>query len=414
MRQIFCRFLCPYARFQGVLFDRDTLVVGLRQPSAASRAASGAPRRATAWTAGLCVVVCPSDIDIRDGLQLDCIACTQCIDACNGVMERLGRPRNLIGYRTLAGLSGWAGLRLARPRVLVYGALLGRGGRELRDPARAARAHGPDVVHNRESLYTTTADGRVGNAFTLQVENRERRGAALPHPASSRTATSSWSPGMNPITVPAVSAREARVFVIAREDAVSRAIRIGYASWSSRSTGRSHGLSREVRFLEPGRRHHERLTPQPPRPDAASSRGPGCSRACSLAMIASSLCLLSIASAHPDGLVVADAWTAGLAYNDAVAAERAAEDAGLGARRRHPGNRHEGVRVEARIDAPGDPTANAGAAPRLAAGQRPPPATRGVGYDADFALAPDSGAALGRRSAAPRGTLAAGGDGGAR
>lgn len=107
------------------------------------------------------------------------------------------------------------------------------------------------------------------------------------------------------------------------------------------------------------------------------------------AMIASSLCLLSIASAHPDGLVVADAWTAGLAYNDAVAAERAAEDAGLelDVATRETGT---GVRVEARIAAPGEPT-NAGAGPDAlqVSVRRLRPAESG--YDADFALAPGSG-----------------------
>ncbi|MEN8159083.1 MAG: cytochrome c oxidase accessory protein CcoG, partial [Myxococcota bacterium] len=103
VRQTFCKALCPYARFQGVLLDRDSLVIGYD-------VWRGEPRGKVGSTDGdcvdcrLCVQVCPTGIDIRNGLQLECIACTQCIDACDGVMARLGRPRGLIDYRSWVSL----------------------------------------------------------------------------------------------------------------------------------------------------------------------------------------------------------------------------------------------------------------------------------------------------------------------
>jgi cytochrome c oxidase accessory protein FixG len=228
LRQTFCKFLCPYARFQGVLFDRDTLVVGYDtargepRGKAAKRAreagvASG--RLGDCVDCGLCVAVCPTGIDIRKGLQLECIACTQCIDACDGVMARLGRAPNLIGYRSLVALTGERALRLLRPRVLIYAALLAVVGASFL--ALAARRLPMElyVAHNREALTMQSADGRIGNSFTLHIENRDR--------AERRFALSlaeddlELLAGVNPIVVPAMSAIETRVFVLAEADELS-------------------------------------------------------------------------------------------------------------------------------------------------------------------------------------------------
>jgi cytochrome c oxidase accessory protein FixG len=252
LRQTFCKYLCPYARFQGVLFDKDTLVIGYDE-------ARGEPRGKKGSTAGdcvdcgLCVAVCPSGIDIRDGLQLGCIACTQCIDACDAVMERTGRQKQLIAYRTLAGVAGWAGVRPLRARVVVYGLLLlcvfGSFGMLLGE----RQAMGLEVSHNRESLYTTMPDGRIGNSFTLQVENRESEDRRF-HIRLEEDEDFELVAGMNPLTVPGASAVEARVFVIARDthgSAAPRRVRFVLEP----EDRRSRGLVRETRFLSPGVPH---------------------------------------------------------------------------------------------------------------------------------------------------------------
>lgn len=214
VRQTFCKYLCPYARFQSVLFDRDTLVV-------AYDVARGEPRGKPGHTTGdcvacgLCVAVCPTGIDIRKGLQLECIACTQCIDACDGVMQQLERPRNLIGYRSLAGLEGRR-VRLLRARTAVYAGLL----------ALVAAAFGTllarrlpmdlHVAHSGSSLVAHAADGRTGNAFTLRITNRTLA------PRSFHLALEDDDlelvAGMNPIPVAAASSLQTSVFVLARAD----------------------------------------------------------------------------------------------------------------------------------------------------------------------------------------------------
>jgi len=220
VRQTFCKFLCPYARFQSVLLDRDSLVV-------AYDPGRGEPRgrlRASGRAAGdcvdcrLCVAVCPTGIDIRDGLQLECIGCTQCIDACNGVMARLGRAPELIGYRSLAQLQGRA-TRVLRPRVAVYGGLLLAAGGAFAGALVQRVPLDLEVERNRSALYQTAGDGRIGNAYTLHLENRDRRDhryrIRLDAPARFELVA-----GVNPLAIPATGSAEARVFVLAEPGAL--------------------------------------------------------------------------------------------------------------------------------------------------------------------------------------------------
>jgi cytochrome c oxidase accessory protein FixG len=215
VRQSFCRYLCPYARFQSVLFDRDTLVVGYD-------ADRGEPRGKRGSTEGdcvdcsLCVQVCPTAIDIREGLQLECIACTQCIDACDGVMERLGRATNLIGYRSLRSLEGGGPVRLLRPRVVVYGTSIALVIVAFVALVQTRVPLGLTVTHNRDSLYSQGADGRVGNAFDLRLENRDR----VEHVLRLRLEEPGFElvAGQNPVTLAPISALDARVFVMAPHD----------------------------------------------------------------------------------------------------------------------------------------------------------------------------------------------------
>jgi cytochrome c oxidase accessory protein FixG len=213
VRQTFCKYLCPYARFQSVLFDRDTLVVAYEPRRGEPRGKKGTVE-GDCVDCGLCVEVCPTGIDIRNGLQLECIACTQCIDACNGVMARVGRPRNLIGYRSLAALEGRR-TRLARPRVAVYGALLLAAGLAFGELLALRKPLELQVLHN-SALFQRTADGRVGNAYTLHVQNRDRTQRVFrlnlePHEEYELVT------GMNPLLVPPTTTLETGVFVVARD-----------------------------------------------------------------------------------------------------------------------------------------------------------------------------------------------------
>jgi len=236
LRQRFCKVLCPYARFQSVLFDRETLVIAYDPER-------GEPRGKRSRTSGdcvdcgLCVAVCPSEIDIRNGLQLECIACTQCIDACNGVMRNTKKPLDLIGYRSLASLEKNGRTHILRPRVVIYGALLAVAvvafGVALvrRQPLELA------VSRNRTALFTNAASGEISNAYTLEIENRSRSDRRyrlrIEEPEFQLIA------GLNPVPVPATTHLETRVFVLASPGSVSAA-----ETSSTRVSG-----SREIHFV---------------------------------------------------------------------------------------------------------------------------------------------------------------------
>jgi cytochrome c oxidase accessory protein FixG len=220
VRQTFCKYLCPYARFQSVLLDSDSLVVaydmGRGEPRGKKR---GAGQRGDCVDCGLCVAVCPTDIDIRQGLQMECIGCTQCIDACDGVMTRIGRPLGLIAYRSLAALEGRR-TQLLRPRVAIYGVLLLAAALGF-GAALAGRAPlSLEVERNRTSLYQRSADGRISNAYTLHVQNRDREDhvyrIGLDAPATFQLVA-----GVNPLPIPATGTVTASVFVLAQPDATT-------------------------------------------------------------------------------------------------------------------------------------------------------------------------------------------------
>ncbi|MBB5207114.1 4Fe-4S dicluster domain-containing protein [Chiayiivirga flava] len=230
LREQVCKYMCPYARFQSAMFDRNTLIIaydprrgeprgararglpgvlerarGLLDVAAAfdlvaraarrgvrpgAGAAGGtielldAPIDAQAWPrfapdalgdcidCTLCVQVCPTGIDIRNGLQYECIACGACIDACDGVMDRMGYPRGLVRYATQNALDARP-VRIVRPRIVIYGTLLlalctgWAVGVTHRSPLIA------EVLRDRNALYRPAADGRIENDYTLRLVNKD-------------------------------------------------------------------------------------------------------------------------------------------------------------------------------------------------------------------------------------------------
>jgi cytochrome c oxidase accessory protein FixG len=182
MREQVCKYMCPYARFQSAMFDRDTLIISYdaeRGEPRGSRARGVVPAsvgKGDCIDCTLCVQVCPTGIDIRNGLQYECIGCTACIDACNGVMDKMRYPRGLIRYDTQHSMEGhWSAAqmwrRVLRPRVLVYsGALLlivvgFVTSLALRSPFKA------DVVRDRGALARLVEDGRIENVYRIHLMN---------------------------------------------------------------------------------------------------------------------------------------------------------------------------------------------------------------------------------------------------
>ncbi|MGW8282724.1 MAG: cytochrome c oxidase accessory protein CcoG, partial [Gemmatimonadota bacterium] len=170
-REQFCSYVCPYARFQSVLADEETLIITYDVDR-------GEPREAGKQAAldgrciecNKCVVVCPQGIDIRDGYQLECIQCARCIDACTSVMEKLGHP-TLVAYGSIAESEGRA-VRRWRPRTILYAAILV--GIMVTGGVLLARRVPFEATVNRApgSLYTVDADGYTRNTFLLKITNK--------------------------------------------------------------------------------------------------------------------------------------------------------------------------------------------------------------------------------------------------
>ncbi|WP_164963733.1 cytochrome c oxidase accessory protein CcoG [Rubrivivax sp. JA1026] len=186
LREQMCKYICPYARFQSAMIDRDSLVIaydsGRGEPRGArsKKADAGALGLGSCVDCTLCVQVCPTGIDIRHGLQNECIGCAACIDACDGVMDKMGYARGLIRYSTENAVAGgWSRRetlrRVLRPRVLIYGALLAAltlafaASLALRSPFQF------DVLKDRSTLARLVDDGAIENVYRLQVTNRSEQ-----------------------------------------------------------------------------------------------------------------------------------------------------------------------------------------------------------------------------------------------
>ncbi len=178
MREQVCKYMCPYARFQGAMFDRDTLIVSYieaRGEPRGSRKRSvdpGALGLGDCIDCTICVQVCPTGIDIRDGLQYECIACSACIDACDDVMEKMGYEKGLIKYTTENSMEGKQ-THIVRPRIVVY-ALILAGIMGLFAYSFSTRvALGLDVIRDRNQLYRETEEGLIENVYILKVLNMD-------------------------------------------------------------------------------------------------------------------------------------------------------------------------------------------------------------------------------------------------
>ncbi|MGY8812663.1 MAG: cytochrome c oxidase accessory protein CcoG [Pseudomonadales bacterium] len=179
LREKVCLHMCPYSRFQSVMFDEDTLVVTYDS----ARGESRGPRKKSIdhTAAGLgdcidctvCVQVCPTGIDIRDGLQLDCISCGACIDACNSVMDQMNYPRGLIRYTSERALEGKP-THWLRPRLLGYAAVLLAMVGSLAWGIQVRPMIDLDVSRDR-SIFRANSAGEIENIYTLKVINKSQQ-----------------------------------------------------------------------------------------------------------------------------------------------------------------------------------------------------------------------------------------------
>jgi cytochrome c oxidase accessory protein FixG len=174
--------MCPYARFQSALIDRDSMIItydagrGDPRGSRSKKADLAQLGLGSCIDCSLCVQVCPTGIDIRNGLQAECIGCAACIDVCDGVMDKMGYARGLIRYSTERGVT--EGLtraqmvrRVLRPRVLIYAALLAAVGIAFVATLALRNPFHVDLIKDRNTLARMAEDGGVENVYRLQLMN---------------------------------------------------------------------------------------------------------------------------------------------------------------------------------------------------------------------------------------------------
>ena len=180
-REQVCTYMCPWPRIQGALFDQDTLAVTYErwrgEPRGPIRKGQSFEGRGDCIDCKQCVAVCPTGIDIRDGLQLECIGCGLCIDACNQVMDRIGRPRHLITYDSARNIEAReAGeqprVRPLRARTLIYVVALAIVGALMTWGLLTRDDTDLTIQRDRSALFITLADGSVRNTYTVKIHNK--------------------------------------------------------------------------------------------------------------------------------------------------------------------------------------------------------------------------------------------------
>ena len=183
-REQACTFICPYGRLQSVLLDENSIVVAYdhkrgEKRSKLNRAATPAQRQAAGQGDCIdckqCVVVCPTGIDIRDGTQMECVHCTACLDACDAVMDKVGRPRGLIRYASLNGIERGEKLRIT-PRLIVYSVILLALGGGLVALLLTRSVVDATLLRAPGALFQQTPDGKISNLYQLKLANKTSRG----------------------------------------------------------------------------------------------------------------------------------------------------------------------------------------------------------------------------------------------
>jgi cytochrome c oxidase accessory protein FixG len=180
-REQVCIYMCPWPRIQGAMFDRDSLLIsylGYRgEPRGPHKKGQTWESRGDCIDCKACVAVCPMGIDIRDGVQLECIQCALCIDACDEIMDRIERPRGLIAYDTFKNLDAAshhdrAPLRLIRPRTVLYASVMALVAAIMLWAWLNRTVLEINVLHDRNPLFVELTDGGLRNGYTVKILNK--------------------------------------------------------------------------------------------------------------------------------------------------------------------------------------------------------------------------------------------------
>jgi len=214
-REQTCLVACPYGRLQSVLLDRQSVIVGydpLRGEPRALKVKHRAPDAGDCIDCGACVLTCPTGIDIRDGLQMECIHCTQCADACDAIMDRIGKPRGLIRYTSRDEVEGKP-TRLLRPRVILYPAALVLTVGLLAFNIGTKADTDVTLFRGAGAPFTRQPDGNIVNQVRVKITNRDATERAYRLDVAGVEGAALVAP-KNPVTVPGGTTIETSVFVV--------------------------------------------------------------------------------------------------------------------------------------------------------------------------------------------------------
>jgi cytochrome c oxidase accessory protein FixG len=228
LREQVCLVACPYGRFQSVLLDRRSLIVGYDarrgEPRGKLRGRSDAgAAHGDCIDCAACVITCPTGIDIRDGLQMECIHCTQCIDACDVVMAKTGRPKGLIRYGARDELEGMP-RRILRPRIVVYPLLLAFVWGGLAYALAHRGSADVTVLRGIGAPYGVLPDGRISNQLRVKIVNRSQETRRYTISIKDAPDLAVVSPD-NPLEVGPGAAATASVFVMTEARAIPKGLR---------------------------------------------------------------------------------------------------------------------------------------------------------------------------------------------
>ncbi len=224
-REQICIYACPWPRIQAAMMDEDTLTIGYREWRGEPRGKQTVAGNGDCIDCMACVNVCPMGIDIRDGQQLACITCGLCIDACNDVMDKIGKPRDLIGYLALtdetrerAGQppkSVWA--HVFRPRTVLYTVLWAGVGVGLVVALFLRSPIDVNVTPVRNPTFVTLSDGSIRNAYDLRLRNMHGEDAQFTLSVTSEARVAMSLEGVEglTVTVPANETMQQRVYLTA-------------------------------------------------------------------------------------------------------------------------------------------------------------------------------------------------------
>jgi cytochrome c oxidase accessory protein FixG len=263
-REQVCTYMCPWPRIQGAMLDEESLVVTYHPDRGEPR---GGHKRGESWEGrghcvdcNQCVAVCPMGIDIRNGQQLECITCALCIDACDSVMDKVGLPRGLISYDTLANMDrrsrGEAPrLRLVRPRTVLYGIIIAMVGLIMLGTLTTRPDLELNVLRDRNPIYVTLADGSIRNGYTIKVLNKRHEERqirltveGLPHVDTSVVGLGDGEAGLEVLPD---SLRSFRVFVTApRDDTAHGSVPISFVAVDATDGTTAY---EETTFIRPGK-----------------------------------------------------------------------------------------------------------------------------------------------------------------